>query len=234
VDAELKKALESVLDGGKAVDLALFGRMLADRPELARDAAAQVAHAISTHKVDREFDFYTAVDDLNPREETGAGMMGDVEFYSATLYRYALVDLKKLLENLQGDKELALQGALAFLKAFTLTLPSGKQNTFAAHNPPLFVAFRAGAGLPRNLATAFERPVYSKDGTALSAVSVEALVKEWQKFDRAYGRLDPEWKAALNLTEADGSKVSSVCPLVPGLSELEAKAKEALQALLEV
>jgi CRISPR system Cascade subunit CasC len=234
VDAELKKALESVLDGGKAVDLALFGRMLADRPELARDAAAQVAHAISTHKVDREFDFYTAVDDLNPREETGAGMMGDVEFYSATLYRYALVDLQKLLENLQGDKELALQGALAFLKAFTLTLPSGKQNTFAAHNPPLFVAFRAGAGLPRNLATAFEHPVYPRDGMALSAVSAEALVKEWQKFDRAYGSLDPEWKAALNLTEADGSKFSSVCPLVPGLSELEAKAKEALQALLEV
>lgn len=132
---ELAQALEKVLDGGKAVDLALFGRMVADRPELGVDAAAQVAHAISTHKVDREFDFYTAVDDLNPREEAGAGMMGDVEFYSATLYRYAVVDLKKLLENLQDDRELALKGALAFFKAFALTLPSGKQNSFAAHNP---------------------------------------------------------------------------------------------------
>lgn len=111
VPPELKKALERVLDGGKAVDLALFGRMLADRPELGVDAAAQVAHALSTHKVDREFDFYTAVDDLNPKEDTGAGMMGDVEFYSATLYRYAVVDLDKLVENLQGDKELALKGS---------------------------------------------------------------------------------------------------------------------------
>lgn len=85
--------------------------MLADRPELGVDAAAQVAHALSTHKVDREFDFYTAVDDLNPKEDTGAGMMGDVEFYSATLYRYAVVDLDKLVENLQGDKELALKGS---------------------------------------------------------------------------------------------------------------------------
>nr|WP_240030536.1 type I-E CRISPR-associated protein Cas7/Cse4/CasC [Thermus scotoductus] len=86
------------------MDLALFGRMLADRPELGVDAAAQVAHALSTHKVDREFDFYTAVDDLNPKEETGAGMMGDVEFYSATLYRYALVDLEKFPKTCKGTR----------------------------------------------------------------------------------------------------------------------------------
>jgi len=217
-------------EGGKAVDLALFGRMLADRPELGVDAACQVAHAISTHKVDREFDFYTAVDDLNPKEETGAGMMGDVEFYSATLYRYAVVDLKKLLENLQGDKELALKGALAFLEAFALTLPSGKQNSFAAHNPPLFVAFRAGEGMPRNLATAFERPIRPTEDQPPSRLSVEALLKEWAKFDRVYGPLSPEWKGALDLTEAEESK-----PFRLGnLPELKAKAEEALRTLLGV
>ncbi|MCR4392390.1 MAG: type I-E CRISPR-associated protein Cas7/Cse4/CasC [Candidatus Acetothermia bacterium] len=231
VDPDLKETLERVLDGGKAVDVALFGRMLADRPELGVDAAAQVAHAISTHKVDREFDFYTAVDDLNPKEETGAGMMGDVEFYSATLYRYALVDLEKLLENLQGDKDLALKGALAFLEAFALTLPSGKQNSFAAHNPPLFVAFRAGAGLPRNLATAFEKPVWGKEGRALSTFSVEALLREWETFDRVYGTLDPEWKGALNLTEA--GRVEWL-PLLPTMPRLREEAEKAMEALLGV
>lgn len=231
VSPELKEALEAVLDGGKAVDLALFGRMLADRPELGVDASCQVAHAISTHKVDREFDFYTAVDDLSPEEEPGAGMMGDVEFYSATLYRYAVLDLDKLLENLQRDKELALKGSLVFLEAFVLTLPSGKQNSFAAHNLPVFVAFRAGVGLPRNLATAFEVPIRAKEDKALSALSVEALVREWDKFDRAYGRLDPEWKGALNLTIA---QVNDLLPTVENFDKLKQDVRRALETLLEV
>jgi CRISPR system Cascade subunit CasC len=237
---ELKNALEALFDGGKAVDLALFGRMVADRPELGREAAAQVAHAISTHRVDREFDFYTAVDDLarNADLDTEArahtGMMGDVEFYSATLYRYALLDLQKLVDNLQGDRDLALRGALAFLEAFTRTLPSGKQNAFAAHNPPLFVAFRAGVGLPRNLATAFERPVYPRDGKAISDLSAEALATEWKKFDDAYGTLDRERKAAMNLTKADEQILRSVFPLVPDLATLKTEVEQALQALLGV
>ncbi|WP_018461604.1 type I-E CRISPR-associated protein Cas7/Cse4/CasC [Thermus oshimai] len=228
VSAEVKKALEGIFDGGRAVDLALFGRMLADRPELGVDAAAQVAHALSTHKVDREFDFYTAVDDLNPKEDTGAGMMGDVEFYSATLYRYAVVDLEKLLQNLQNDRELVRKGVLAFLEAFALTLPSGKQNSFAAHNPPLFVAFRTGEGLPRNLATAFEKPIRPREDRALSELSVEALLREWAKFDRVYGPLSPEWKAGVNLTEA---KVDGF-PVVDSFGMLKEKAEEALEAFL--
>lgn len=183
---ELKKAFASVFDGGRAVDLALFGRMLADRAEWNVDAAAQVAHAISTHKVDREFDFYTAVDDLNPKEETGAGMMGDVEFYSATLYRYANINLDKLLENLQGDKDLTARGIRSFLHAFIETLPSGKQNTFAAHNPPDFVAITVRDGAPRNLANAFAKPVW-RGQQGLIASSVEALDRYLGKIERAYG-----------------------------------------------
>ena len=56
-DPEVKKALDKVFNGGKAVDVALFGRMLADMPEKNQNAACQVAHAISTHAVDREFDY---------------------------------------------------------------------------------------------------------------------------------------------------------------------------------
>jgi CRISPR system Cascade subunit CasC len=180
--------------------------------------------------VDREFDFYTAVDDLNPKEETGAGMMGDVEFYSATLYRYAVVDLEKLLENLQGDKELAIKGAQAFLEAFALTLPSGKQNSFAAHNPPLFVAFRAGEGMPRNLATVFERPIRPREDAPLSRLSAEALMEEWARFDRVYGPLSLEWKGALDLTEAQGDGL----PRLGDLKALKEKVAEAVRALLEV
>ncbi|AEB11723.1 type I-E CRISPR-associated protein Cas7/Cse4/CasC [Marinithermus hydrothermalis] len=230
VSGELKKSLERVLDGGKAVDLALFGRMLADRPDLGVDAAAQVAHALSTHKVDREFDFYTAVDDLNPKEDTGAGMMGDVEFYSATLYRYAVVNLEQLLENLQGDKELAVKGARAFLEAFALTLPSGKQNSFAAHNLPLFIAFRAGEGLPRNLATAFEKPLRPRPDKALSTLSVEALLEEWEKFDSVYGPLFPEEKGAINLTEA---RLNNTLPELKDMQDLKARVEAALRLLLE-
>ena len=62
-----RKPIDPVFNGGKAVDVALFGRMLADMPEKNQNAACQVAHAISTHSVEREFDFYTAVDDLQAR-----------------------------------------------------------------------------------------------------------------------------------------------------------------------
>ena len=215
----IKKALEAVLDGGRAVDLALFGRMLADRPEWNVDAAAQVAHAISTHKVDREFDFYTAVDDLNPKEETGAGMMGDVEFYSATLYRYAQVDVDKLLENLQEDRDLALRGLEAFLRAFPRTLPSGKQNTFAAHNEPDFIAVVVKDGAPRNLANAFLKPVRvsrHRPDDDLMKNSVESLARYWKKLDDAYGQ-DGE-VFYLNLSEArpnfEGQSVNSFEELV--------------------
>jgi CRISPR system Cascade subunit CasC len=231
VPAELERALGSIFDGGKAVDVALFGRMLADKPKLNQDAAAQVAHAISTHKVDREFDFYTAVDDLAPEEETGAGMMGDVEFYSATLYRYATLDLDKLVENLHDDKDLALRGALAFLRSFISTLPSGKQNTFAAHNPPVFIALRAGKGLPRNLATAFERPVYPRE-KSLSGHSAEALMAEWKKFDDAFGSLEDEQTAIVNLTDGkiDYLKESSKGKI----EDILRVAEEAIRKMLEI
>ncbi|MCA9474014.1 MAG: type I-E CRISPR-associated protein Cas7/Cse4/CasC, partial [Nitrospira sp.] len=135
-DPALKKALDKIFNGGKAVDVALFGRMLADMPEKNQNAACQVAHAISTHAVEREFDFYTAVDDLKPEDTAGADMMGTVEFNSACLYRYAVVDWEKLKENLQDDVALAEKGLKAFLEGFIVAEPTGKQNTFAAHNPP--------------------------------------------------------------------------------------------------
>ncbi|MGH9438858.1 MAG: type I-E CRISPR-associated protein Cas7/Cse4/CasC [Terriglobia bacterium] len=187
-DPELKKALDRVFDGGKAVDVALFGRMLADMPEKNQNAACQVAHAISTHTVEREFDFYTAVDDLKPEDTAGADMMGTVEFNSACFYRYAVVDWEKLVENLQGDTALAERGLRAFLEGFVVAEPTGKQNTFAAHNPPEFVAVSVRRNTaPRNLANAFETPIRARKDESLTKKSAEELAKKAKTLQAVFG-----------------------------------------------
>lgn len=183
----LGKVLAKVMDGGKAVDLALFGRMLADMPEKNRHAACQVAHAISTHSVEREFDFYTAVDDRKPEDTAGADMMGTVEFNSACFYRYAAVDWDKLVENLQNDPELASKGLRVFLEGFVVAEPTGMQNSFAAHNPPEFVTVSVRRNTaPRNLANAFETAVFAKKGESLTKESATRLTAKAVALDKLY------------------------------------------------
>ncbi len=215
-DPELKKALDKVFNGGKAVDVALFGRMLADMPEKNQDAACQVAHAISTHAVEREFDFYTAVDDLKPEDTSGADMMGTVEFNSACFYRYAVVDWVQLVKNLQNDTELAAKGLRAFLEGFVVAEPTGKQNTFAAHNPPEFVAVSVRRNTaPRNLANAFETAVWVRKGESLTGKSADELIKKAKTLQAVFGG-DGE-TFVLNLTEA---KLDSFGATVKTLDQL--------------
>jgi CRISPR system Cascade subunit CasC len=218
-DPELKKALDKVFNGGKAVDVALFGRMLADLPEKNQNAACQVAHAISTHAVDREFDFYTAVDDLKPEDTAGADMMGTVEFNSACFYRYAVVDWEKLQGNLQGDADLAGKGLRAFLEGFVVAAPTGKQNTFAAHNPPEFVAISVRRNTaPRSLANAFETAVRVGKNESLTKRSAEALIQKAQALQAAFG--GEEKTLVLNLTGAKpdgfGKPAASLPELLDG------------------
>lgn len=219
-DPELKKALDKAFNGGKAVDVALFGRMLADMPEKNQNAACQVAHAISTHSVEREFDFYTAVDDLKPEDTAGADMMGTVEFNSACFYRYAVVDWDKLVENLQDDTELAEKGLRAFLEGFVVAEPTGKQNTFAAHNPPEFVAVSVRRNTaPRNLANAFETAIRVKKDESLTRRSAEELAKKAKVLQSAFGGEGETW--VLNLTDAKldgfGSAAASLPELLNGV-----------------
>lgn len=184
----MKAALDRVFNGGKAIDVALFGRMLADMPQKNQDASCQVAHGISTHAVEREFDFYTAVDDLKPEDTSGADMMGTVEFNSACFYRYAVVDWQKLQSNLQGDTELAAKGLRAFLEGFVVSEPTGKQNTFAAHNPPEFVAISVRSKTaPRNLANAFETALRPGRNESLTRKSAEALVEKGKTLQAYFG-----------------------------------------------
>ena len=174
----------------KAVDIALFGRMMAKHPGANIDAACQVAHAISTNKVSMEMDYYTAVDDLSPEEETGAGMIGFTGFNSSCFYRYATIDLDQLLskKNLDGDTNLACKAVVAFLRASVTALPTGKQNSMAAHNPPdaIFVVVRH-SGVPVSLANAFCKPVRPGYDSDLMAASIKEMDAYWGKLTKVYG-----------------------------------------------
>ncbi len=203
IPKDLKDAVLKSLNGGKAADLALFGRMLANLPEKNIDAASQVAHAISTHKSGVEFDFYTAVDDLLPRGETGAGMMGTVEFNSACFYRYANLDLGQLRENLQ-DAELEDATTEAFIRAFIEAVPTGKQHSTAPQQKPAFVlAVVREAGL-WSLANAFVNPVPTNRGD-LVEVSILRLDKHWGELAAMYGTkgVKGQWFAKLGEGKLD-------------------------------
>ena len=231
---EVQERIDSIFDGGKSVDLALFGRMLADMPEKNQHAACQVAHAISTHSVEREFDFYTAIDDLKPEDTAGADMMGTVEFNSACFYRYAVVDWEKLVANLQGDSTLAAKGLKAFLEGFLVAEPTGKQNTFAAHNPPEFFAVSVRRDTaPRNLANAFETAVRARRHESLTRKSAESLSAKALALDKLYGTsTNGRWAVAEDIFGKDfkapglGSGLNSLQDIIAWAAEEVVKKEE--------
>ena len=151
-----KDACKAALKDNPSVDQALFGRMVAADSSLNYDAAAQVAHAISTHAVQNEFDYFTAVDDRAPEDNAGAGHIGTTEFNSATLYRYATVNVDELALWL-GDK--TVDAAKGFVESFCCTMPTGKQNSFANRTMPDAVYLTVRNDQPINLSGAFEKPV---------------------------------------------------------------------------
>lgn len=159
---EADKDLKKILNGDQSLDLALFGRMVADNPELNVDASAQVAHAISTHEIVPEFDYYTALDDDQIAENAGSAMIGTIEYNSATLYRYANVNMNELVHNIGRD--LAIKGLELFIKDFVMSMPTGKQNTFANKTLPQYVMVAVRQDTPVNLVSAFEEPVRSSNG----------------------------------------------------------------------
>ncbi len=166
-----KAECQAALKAHPSVDLALFGRMVADDPTLNTDAAAQVAHAISTHAVENEFDYFTAVDDCSPEDNAGAGHLGTVEFNSSTLYRYATVNVAALRGTL-GDR--TPEAVRAFAEAFIRSMPTGKQNTFANRTRPDAVYVTVRRDQPVALTGAFEKPIAAGDDGYVAA-SVRAL-----------------------------------------------------------
>lgn len=173
-----------------SVDVALFGRMTTSEAFRDVEAAMQVAHALSTHKVDHEFDYFTAVDDLKGQgedeEDAGADMLGDVEYNSACYYKYFSLDVDGLIDNLTGAavrrkdipeaerqsaRELTARAIESFVRAMALTTPTGKQNSFAAHQLPaaILVEVRPFAS-PVSYANAFVEPArIGRDGDLVRA-----------------------------------------------------------------
>ncbi len=172
-----------------APDIALFGRMLADEPKLNLEAACQVAHALSTHRVSMEMDYFTAVDDVREaNEEAGAGHINTMGFNSSCFYRYARIDWKQLLKNLNNDVELAKRSVEGFLRASLVAVPSGKQNSTAPLNPPSFILGVVRTdGMGWNLANAFEKPISATRTSSLVAESIAALDNYWGKLATIYG-----------------------------------------------
>ena len=180
---DLKKLVLRTADS--AVDVAMFGRMLADDPDFNREAAVQVSHALTTHRALVEDDYYTAVDDLKlPAEDAGAGFVGEAGFGSGVFYTYACVDTELLAENLDGDRELAARAAGALVEALATATPSGKRNSYAHQTRAGHIRAEAGDAQPRSLAGAFFKPV---EGGDLMAASVEALEDLAARLDAAYG-----------------------------------------------
>jgi CRISPR system Cascade subunit CasC len=175
---EDKDTYKRVLKQNPSYDMALFGRMVASDPSLNYDAAAQVAHSISTHAVHNEFDYFTAVDDRQVEDNAGAGHVGSMEFNSATLYRYATVNVKELKQSLGADTPTVVRG---FAEAFIRSMPTGKQNSYANRTLPDLIYVTVRQDQPINLVDAFEQPVVSRDGNGYMRPSEQRLVRRAQQ-----------------------------------------------------
>ena len=171
---------EVFIGANKAIDVALFGRMLAKKPSSTKqsilnvDACSQVAHAISVNEISQEYDYFTAVDDCAADDNAGAAMIDTIGFNSSTLYRYATVNVDALMNQL-GSARATACGVAAFVEAFVRSMPTGKQNTFANRTLPNAVAVSLRDDQPINLVTAFECPVYAERERSITQIAAERL-----------------------------------------------------------
>lgn len=187
-----------------AVDIAMFGRMLADAARFNREAAVQVAHAITTHKAVAEDDYYTAVDDLKDkknRDDAGAGFLGVQEFGAGVFYLYVCIDRGLLEANLGGNRPLRDAALRALGEAAAKVGPRGKQNSFASRAHASYVLAERGAQSPRSLIAAFLDPVKQGDQLGLSIGRLEKLLGD---LDRAYGS-SADARETLNVHTGQGS-----------------------------
>ena len=176
-----------------AVDIALFGRMLASEPKFNVEAACQVAHAVSVHSVVIEDDYFTAVDDLNDHsDDAGAAHIGETGFAAGLFYSYICINREQLVENLEGNDELANRAIVALTEAAVKVSPTGKQNSFASRAYASYVLVEKGSQQPRSLSVAFLKPIdknnnLDKDDRDYASEAIEALDRQRENFDKVYG-----------------------------------------------
>lgn len=207
-DALSEKEAVVLTQKPRAADIALFGRMLADNPAYNVEAAAQVAHAFTTHRVSVEDDFYTAVDDLKSadrEQDRGAGFIGVQEYGAGIFYLYICLNATLLKSNLAGDTDLAVKSGLALIEAAATVSPKGKQNSFASRAYADFVLLEAGPRAPRTLAAAFLKPVGQGDHeNDYGDISKRRLEDLRGKFNSAYGSADAN-PAILDVATGEGT-----------------------------
>ena len=172
-----------------AADIALFGRMVASDHTLSVEGASMFSHALSTHKVDNEIDFFSAVDDMQSQEESGAGHTGTLEFNSSTYYRFAALNLDMLADedHLQSlsmeDRQKIVR---TFIDATIKAIPGARKNTMNGNTLPVYVlGVVREEGHPIQLVNAFETPLPSHKGFA--AASIELLKEEYAKLKTTWG-----------------------------------------------
>ena len=158
-----------------AADIAIFGRMVANDHSLTVEATSMFSHALSTHKVDNEIDFFAAVDDLQPKEKSGAGMTGTLEFNSATYYRFAALNLDMLADKdhlrsmTQEERQTVIR---TFIEATVKAVPVARKNTMNSNTLPMYVlGVVRDKGHPIQLINAFEQPVRP----SINGFSVESI-----------------------------------------------------------
>ena len=198
-DNELKLLREN----HRATDIALFGRMLAEKPKYGTDAACQVAHAITVHKATVEDDYFTAVDDLNTREEdAGSAHIGEQGFASGLFYLYVCIHRDLLKENLSGDEELTQKTLRALTEAAATIAPGGKQNSFGSRAYASYILAEKDSRQPRSLAVAFLKPV--REGDMLHD-AISALASTRANMDKVYYNGQASTPYVLNALEGTGS-----------------------------
>lgn len=174
-----KDAKEALKWKEHSVELALFGRMVADDPSMNADASAQVAHSISVHKVENEYDFFTAVDDVKDRnkdaEDAGAGMLGTIEFNSSTMYRYATILADLLYDELANDLDMTAKAVSEFARGFITSMPTGKQNTFANQTPAHAALITIREDQPLNFVGAFESSIQPASDSSIAHIATQRL-----------------------------------------------------------
>ncbi len=191
-----------VRDRHTDADLAMFGRMLAAAPAKSVDAAVQVAHAISVHRVAVEDDYFTAVDDLNRgKEDMGAGHIGETEFAAGLFYLYVCIDRDLLCRNLQDDEALTTKTLCALTEAAATVAPTGKQNSFASRAYASYIVAEKGTRQPRSLSVAFLKPVSGQD---MLTGAIVALEETRANMDKVYGPLSDVSPCVVNAAKGEG------------------------------
>ncbi len=185
-----------------SVDIALFGRMLASSPEFNVEAACQVAHSISVHKVLVEDDYFTAVDDLNDgKTDAGSAHIGEANFAAALFYSYICINKSQLVENLGGNEALADNAIKALTEAAVKVSPKGKQNSFASRAYASYVMAEVGEQQPRSLSVAYLRPVHDDD---MADAAITAIEKQAANFDAVYGKC-ADARYTINAVKGEGT-----------------------------